>query len=103
MTARGRRPPSAVSGLQREFTPGSSNQIYVPVEDCLALMAQITDLAHERDCPVARAYGESISMVCQGERNEMIGIVGQAINSCPSDVSGSALRLKLELQHFHTG
>jgi len=70
---------NAVQGLQREFTPGSSNQIALDVANCPGVLTAVTTLAEGDDCVVAPGYGGSRLIVCNGKRSAIVDLVGRIL------------------------
>lgn len=74
----------AVEGLQRPFTPGSSNFLSFKVENFTDVVTEIANLAEASDCLVTAGSGDSIVVLCHGERNAIIGVVSGVLRAAVS-------------------
>jgi hypothetical protein len=74
----------AVEGLQRPFTPGSSNFLSFKVENFPDVVTEMANLAEASDCLVTAGRGDSIVVLCHGERNAIIGVVSGVLRAAVS-------------------
>jgi hypothetical protein len=74
----------AVEGLQRPFTPGSSNFLSFKVENFPDVVTEMANLAEASNCLVTAGSGDSIVVLCHGDRNAIIGVVSGMLRAAVS-------------------
>jgi hypothetical protein len=70
---------NALAGLLQQSTQGNIFFFSVSVEDCPDVLAEIRQLAEDKDCTVAPKIESSFAYVCDDERNAVIDLVGSVL------------------------